>query len=69
MGETTEVCVVNIGPRERRRRARFGYVLFAVGALALVALAFARVNSLFGLLLFVPYAAACSGFFQAREKT
>ncbi|MBD0373460.1 MAG: hypothetical protein ICV60_21675 [Pyrinomonadaceae bacterium] len=64
-----ETPVVNIGPREIRKRRLMGIVALAVG----VALAFALVvfqsPRLLRLLIFFPIWMAGLGLFQAREKT
>lgn len=64
-----EVCIPNIGPRERRRRLLSGVVLFAVGVGLLGAFALFGVGYLWGLTLFIPFWGGAIGFFQARDKT
>lgn len=64
-----EVCFINIGPKERAKRMRFGVIAFAAAVLAAVPLVTQGYNPLFRLLLFLPFAAAGTGFFQARDKT
>jgi len=64
-----EVCIPNIGPRERAKRLRYG-IVFAVlslaGAAALIATGSPR---LLRLVLFLPFWVSGSGIFQALEKT
>ena len=64
-----EVCFINIGPQERAKRLRFGVIAFAAAILAAVLLITQGFTPLFRLLLFLPFAAAGTGFFQARDKT
>jgi hypothetical protein len=43
MTEEGEVCIINIGPRERQKRLRIGIAGFALGAAAAVAMIFMHV--------------------------
>jgi hypothetical protein len=63
------VCIPNIGPAEQRKRLRFGLVALAVGIALTVVLIWSGISPLYRLALFVPYAMAGSGYFQARDKT
>ncbi len=68
---TTEpvVCLSNIGPKEQRRRLMFGVVAF-VFSIALAALLIAaNANVWWRVILFLPFAGAGIGYFQARDKT
>ena len=67
--ETPGVCIPNIGPLERRKRQRFGVVLFVVGAVLAVFLVGIDVSRLWRLLLFLPFWAGSTGILQAWEKT
>jgi len=64
-----EVCIANIGPKQRRMRLYFGI------AVAVAGVAFAAFVVLTGqpvwarLLAFLPFSAAALGFFQYRDKT
>ena len=64
-----KVCGPNIGPVQRRRRLRLGII----GAVAAIASGFLLTAldapALLRALVFVPLAAAASGFIQYREKT
>ena len=64
-----EVCVPNIGPRERRKRlyAGFGYLGLAIVALAIMTAT--GTSRGYRLLLFLPLWAAGVGVFQYLEKT
>jgi fatty acid desaturase len=64
-----EVCLLNIGPKERTKRMRFGAVSLALAVLALGALMVTGASPWWSVLLFVPFAGATSGYFQARRKT
>jgi hypothetical protein len=69
MSEGADVCIANIGPRERRKRMRFGVIGIALGAgvgALLIALGFGRLWRL-GVLL--PFWVGTVGLFQALEKT
>ncbi len=67
--ETGEVCIANISPRERQIRMRFGMTQFAISLGILVALLVFGVNPFWRLLLFFPFSAAATGYFQAKDKT
>ena len=64
-----DVCIANIGPRERKRRLTFGLGAMAVGVLLAVILVAFHVDVLWRLLLFIPFSVGFSGYFQARDKT
>jgi fatty acid desaturase len=64
-----EVCLINIGPRERRKRAVFGVIGFALAAALGAALVLAGVPRWWRLLLFLPLAAGAYGVLQARAAT
>ena len=66
---TDQECTPNIGPRERRKRVRFGIELAVVSAAAAVALVMAGAPRAWRLLLLLPLWAAATGFYQARERT
>lgn len=67
--EIAEACLINIGPRERRKRLVSGVVTLALtGGLAAYQLV-AGVGRSWRLALFVPLWAAGLGFFQAFDKT
>ena len=63
------VCIANIGPKERRRRLRFGVITLAVTAVIATVLVVSDLPAFWRLLLFLPLASGASGFFQWREKT
>ena len=65
----SDVCIANIGPRERKFRLVSGIVLLSVGVSILGALALFGAGPLWGLALFIPFWGGATGFFQAREKT
>ena len=62
-------CVPNIGPAEQSRRLRFGLQELGIGLALGALLIVTGVNPWWRLILFVPFAAAAIGFFQARDKT
>lgn len=68
MAEAT-VCRMNIGPRERRKRAAFGLVMVAVGLVLAVALWALGVSRTWRLVVFAPLWIGALGVFQARAKT
>jgi hypothetical protein len=63
------VCIANIGPKERRKRLRFGVITLAVSAVIAAVLIVSGLPAFLRLPLFLPLAAGASGFFQWREKT
>lgn len=69
MSADGDVCIINIGPKERRKRMTFGVISFVVGLVALVGLEAGGLGRWWRLALFLPFAAAGAGFFQARDKT
>jgi hypothetical protein len=59
----------NLGPREQQKRLMFGLVMLVV-ALGLTAVLIATgANRWWRLTVFLPFALAGHGLFQAREKT
>lgn len=68
-GETAAACIANIGPRERRKRMRFGVVLLVAGAGLAALLVGLQVDRLWRLLSFLPFWAGAVGVLQARERT
>jgi hypothetical protein len=64
-----DVCLSNIGPKEQRKRLMFGIIAFAFGIALAAWLITTNANILWRLVLFVPFAGAGIGYFQARDKT
>ena len=64
-----EVCVANIGPRERRQRLVFGLQAMGVGLVMAVTLITLHVDIWWRLVVFLPFSAGASGYLQARDKT
>lgn len=69
MEEAAEVCFINIGPRQRRRRLLAGVTMLAIGVGIAVALVVGEAPRLSRLWLLIPFFGAGMGFFQWREKT
>lgn len=69
MIEEGEICAINIGPKERQKRMRFGIIMLVVGDILAGVLVTKRTNRLWRLGLFFPYLLAGYGIFQARAKT
>jgi hypothetical protein len=67
--EAREVCIPNIGPRERRRRLVGGVGLFALGAIAAALLLTFGAGRAWRTLLFLPLWGGALGLLQVREKT
>jgi hypothetical protein len=63
------VCFTNIGPQQQRRRMAFGVFAFAVGIGFAALLFLIDANAWWRVLLFLPFAGAGIGYFQARDKT
>ena len=64
-----EACIINIGPRERRKRMRFGVISLVAGLALFAAMIFTGASAWWRLALFLPFASAGAGYFQARDKT
>lgn len=69
MSETAEVCLLNIGPKQRAIRMRFGVISFVIALAVAAALVVTQVPFWWRLTLFLPFMLATTGFFQARRKT
>ena len=67
--EPAPVCVENIGAAERRRRASFGALTLVVALVLAALLILSGADREWRLVLFIPFAAAATGFFQSHEKT
>ena len=64
-----ETPVINIGPREVRKRRLMGIVALTVGVALCFALVVFEAPRLLRLIVFFPIWIAGLGLFQAREKT
>ena len=69
MEEAAEVCFINIGPKQRRRRLLAGAVFLAISAAVAVWMVMDGAPRLARVGLFIPLFAAGVGYFQWREKT
>ncbi len=67
--EIGEVCIPNISLNERRKRLKFGLIVFAINLAVLAVLLATGINLWWRIGLFPLFAAAASGFFQWRDKT
>jgi hypothetical protein len=63
------VCLINIGPRERRKRLGFGLVMLGASAVLGVLLVIRHMPAVMGVTMWIPLFMAGLGYFQAREKT
>ncbi len=63
------LCVENIGPRGRSQRARYGVGMLVFGLILAGVLIASGAGRAWRLALFLPFAAAGTGFFQSYEKT
>lgn len=61
--------IPNIGPRERRKRLRFGAIFFGSGVIAAGALMVGAAPRAWRITVFLPFWLAALGYFQARDKT
>ena len=61
--------MINLGPKETRKRLLMGALMLAVGFGIAIALVLAGVNPWWRIGLFLPFWMAALGFFQAKEKT
>jgi len=67
--EIGDVCIPNISPQERKKRARFAIGQFVITLFILSALIAFGVNPLWRLLLFFMFSAATTSYIQALDKT
>ena len=67
--EVGEVCIANISPAERKKRMQFGVQQLIITLVILGVLMAFGVNHFLRLLLFLPFSAAATGYFQAKDKT
>lgn len=67
--EAGDFCIANISPVERKKRLQFGIYQLIASLVILAVLVMLDVNPLWRLPLFFLFAAAASGYFQAKEKT
>jgi hypothetical protein len=65
----TTACVINLGPREARKRLVFGISLLGLGVVASGVLWFFDVSAWWRLLLFFPYWLGLLGLLEARTRT
>jgi hypothetical protein len=64
-----EVCIANIGPKQRQMRLNFGLAGFALTAMLLIALIALGAPVWARVLVFLPAMAGAIGVWQYREKT
>lgn len=69
MASSQPVCVMNIGPKESRKRLMMGAAAFALGVGILVALMLTGANRWWRIVLFLPFWMGALGLFQAMGKT
>ena len=67
--ETGDVCIPNIGPKERKKRAQFAIQYFLFTLVVLGALLYFDVHPLWRLPLFFMFSAASTSYIQALDKT
>lgn len=67
--EVGEVCIPNISPKERKKRAQFAMSFFLFTLLILVGLLALDVNPLWRLPLFFMFSAATTSYIQSLDKT
>ncbi len=67
--QMAEICIANIGPKQRRMRLNFGLVAAAAGVAFVAVTAFTGLPAWTRLAAFVPFFGAALGFFQYKEKT
>ena len=69
MAQAAPVCVVNLGPRQARKRLVFGVAFLASGLLGGAALRWFDLSAGWQLCLFIPYGLGLLGVLQARTRT
>jgi hypothetical protein len=67
--ESAQVCIPNIGPKERAKRLRIGTAVLALGAIVAVALVLADAERAWRLMVFLPFWAGATSVWQVYEKT
>jgi len=65
----TDVCIPNIGPRERQRRLIVGIVMFAIAALVAVGLILGGAPRAWRVFVLFPTWVGAIGVMQVKEKT
>ena len=65
----SNICIPNIGPRERRRRLVVGIVMFAIAFAVAVALVLAGAPRAWRIFVLFPVWVGSMGLFQVKEKT
>ena len=66
---TSQVCIANIGPKQRHRRLMFGLYVFVLALAVLAMMLVFQVDVWWRLPLFLLFASAAAGYFQARDHT
>jgi hypothetical protein len=64
-----DVCIPNIGPRERRRRLTVGIAMFVIVVVVAVGLVLADAPRAWRLFVLFPAWVGSIGVFQVKEKT
>jgi len=67
--ESSEVCIPNISPKERKKRVQFAVQYFLFTLVVLGTLLAFHVNPLWRLPLFFMFSAATTSYIQALDKT
>jgi len=67
--DSADVCIPNIGPKERAKRLRIGVIGLSVGALVAVSLLLAGADRAWRLMAFLPFWAGATSIWQVRERT
>ena len=67
--DTNDVCIPNISTAERQKRLIAGIIPFVIAVAILAVLIALGASRWWRLALFLPFAAAASGFFQWRDRT
>lgn len=69
MNASPEICIANIGPKERAKRLNSGIVGLAAGAIFVIAAIALGMPQWLRAFAFLPFAAGAFGFWQYKEKT
>ena len=64
-----EICAINIGPNERAKRTRTGWIMLILAAAITAVLLFLHAPRLWSAVIFLSLFLSGLGFFQAHEKT
>jgi hypothetical protein len=69
LNQSGEVCIANIGPKQRQMRLNYGIGGMLIGIVAAIALSLSGAPLWMRGLCFLPFFFGAIGFWQFRDKT